>query len=131
MRRQRAICAEVFESGPFCSLPPRAQALYVHMQLFADDDGVVDNERLPMLSCGATAKDLSTLIDGRFLLRAGRVLVIKHWWMHNTLKRDRHHATKWLDDMDGIYIREDRVYSDHDGPDRLPFREGLGHILGL
>ena len=131
MRKSRMIRAEVLESGAFCALPPRSQALYVHMQLYADDDGVVANERLPMLSCGATAKDLETLITARFVLRAGRVLVIKHWWLHNNLARAKHTPTKWMSDLDGIYIREDRVYTDHETPDGMPFREGLGHILGL
>ena len=131
MRKSRMISAEVLESGAFCALPLGAQALYVHMQLYADDDGVVANERLPMLSCGATAEDLDALIEARFLLRAGRVLVIKHWWLHNNLARAKHNTTKWLSDMDGIFIREDRVYTEHEGPDRMPFREGLGHILGL
>lgn len=131
MRKSRMISAEVLESGAFCALPLGAQALYVHMQLYADDDGVVANERLPMLSCGATAEDLNALIEARFLLRAGRVLVIKHWWVHNNLARAKHNPTKWMSDMEGIFIREDRVYTEHEGPDRMPFREGLGHILGL
>lgn len=132
MRRQRAICAEVLESGAFCALPPRAQALYVHFQLYADDDGVVANEKLPMISCGANSKDLATLVETRFLLRAGSVYIIKHWWLNNTLKRDRHKRTTWANEIkDVIFIRQDRVYSDHEGPDRMPFLDGLTYILDL
>ena len=131
MRRQRMICAEVLESGAFTALPPRVQMLYVHMQLFSDDDGVVDNPKYPMLSCGATQKDLDALVKARFVLRAGRVLVIKHWWTMNTLKRDRHARTKWAADLSGIYIRHDRVYTDHETPDGMPFLEGIDKILRL
>lgn len=131
MRKRRMICAEVLESGAFTALPPRVQLLYVHLQLFADDDGVVDNPRFPMLSCGATQKDLDALVKARFVLRAGRVWVIKHWWTLNTLKRAAHSLTKWTADMEGIYLRSDRVYSDHEGPDRAPFLEGLATVLGM
>lgn len=131
MRRQRMICAEVLESGAFTALPARVQMLYVHMQLFADDDGVVDNPKYPMLSCGATKKDLDALVKARFVLRAGRVWVIKHWWTLNKLQRDRHARTKWTADMEGIYIRQDRVYTDHETPDGLPFLEGMDQILRL
>lgn len=131
MRKARMISSEVLETRGFCALAPRAQALYVHMQLYADDDGVVSNERLPMLSCGANQRDLDTLVENRFVIRAGRVYVIKHWWLHNNLARSKHNTTKWLDDLDGLYIKEDRSYSDHEGPDRMPFRDGLKYILDL
>ena len=131
MRRQRMISADVMESGAFTALPPRAQALYMHLMLYADDDGVVDNMRQPMGSCGAVEKDLRALIESRFVLVAGRVWVIKHWWTHNSLRRDRHARTKWTSDMKGIYIRPDRVYTDHESPDSVPFLEGLSEVLGL
>lgn len=131
MRKQRMVCADIVESGAFTALPPRAQALYVHMMMFADDDGVVDNQALPMLSCKANAKDLDALLNARFVLRAGRVLVIKHWWVHNQLKRDRHHWTRWVDDMEAIYVRPDRVYTDHEGGGAEPFLDGMGAFLGL
>ena len=129
MRSKRPISADVVESGAFCALPPRTQALYMHLVLSADDDGVVSNERPAMMACGANKKDLERLVLSRFVLRAGRVLILKHWWTHNKIDRTKHTWTRWIDDLSGIYIRPDRVYTDHESPDNEPFLDGLAALL--
>ena len=123
MKTKRMISAEVVESGAFTALPPRVQCLYFHMQLYADDEGAVANVRLPMLSCGATEKDLKALIDARFVLKAGRIHVVKHWRVMNYIRRDRYTPTMWRNDLDQLYVRDDGVYTDHPGPEREAFME--------
>lgn len=125
------LSAEVVESGAFCALPPRSQALYMHLVMYADDDGVVSNERPAMMACGANKKDLERLVLSRFVLRAGRVLILKHWWTHNKIDRTKHTFTKWIDDLKGIHIRPDRVYTDHESPDTEPFLEGMTGLLKI
>lgn len=112
---RRCISDDVLGSGAFCALPPRAQLLYIQMLFSADKDGVVSNERPAMALSGAGAKDLQALIDARFLLRAGRVLVFKHWWLHEKYRKDRYRPTTWQADLDTLFIREDGVYTDHPG----------------
>ena len=116
MAKRRCLSSAIVGSGAFAALPPRTQAVYIQLQFIADDDGVVDNERAALANVsGANMKDVQALIDARFLLRCGRVLVIKHWWVHNTRRPDRHHPTQWRLDLAGLYVRPDKVYTDHEG----------------
>ena len=122
-KTKRMISAEVVESGAFTSLPPRVQCLYFHMQMYADDEGAVANVRLPMASCGATEKDLKALVDARFVRKAGRVHVIKHWHIMNYIRRDRYTRSAWQSDLDTLWIRKDGVYTDHAGAGAEAFLE--------
>lgn len=115
MPKRFCLSSDVLGSSAFCALPPRAQLLYIQMNSIADQDGVVANVRPAMALAGASAKDLNTLIDARFILRAGRVDVIKHWWKHNTKRKDRYKPSAWQADLDTLFIREDGVYTDHPG----------------
>jgi hypothetical protein len=76
-----------------------------------------------MAACGATDRDLKALMDARFVLRAGRVHVIKHWRIMNYIRRDRYQPSVWQSDLDGLFVRDDGVYTDHPGPEREAFME--------
>ena len=115
MARRRCFSKDVLGSGAFIALPPRAQLLYIQLNMEADDDGVVANVRPAMANAGAKSSDLRALLDARFVLKAGRVHVIKHWHLHNTIKRDRYKPTTWQADLDSLFIRDDGVYTDHPG----------------
>ena len=123
MATRFCLSKDVVGSGAFCALPPRARLLYVYLNMDADGDGVVANERPAMANAGASKKDLDALMDARFLLKAGRVLVIKHWWKNNVYKRDRYHQTAWLDDVNHLKLREDGVYTERDEPGYETFAE--------
>ena len=115
MAGKRCFTKDVLGSGDFVSLPPRAQLLYIQMNMDADDDGVVANVRPAMANSGAGQKELEALIAARFVLKAGRVHVIKHWHLHNTVRRDRYRPSTWQADLNTLFIREDGVYTDHPG----------------
>ncbi len=123
---RRCFSKDILGSGDFVSLPPRAQLLYIHMNMDADDDGVVANLRPAMANAGANAKDLNALLDARFVLKAGRVHVIKHWRLHNTIKKDRYKPTTWKTDLDTLFIKENGVYTDHPGEGFEAFMEQVG-----
>ena len=112
---KRCFTKDVLGSGAFVALAPRAQLLYIQLNMDADDDGVVANVRPAMANAGAGAKDLEALIASRFVLKAGRVYVIKHWHLHNTIRRDRYRPSTWQTDLNTLFIREDGVYTDHPG----------------
>ena len=123
MAGKRCLSREILGSGAFTSLPPRAQLLYIQMVFEADGDGVVANIVPAMAYAGASKKDLKTLVDARFVLEAGRVWVVKHWWIHNTFRRDRYKPSAWTEDLERLYVREDGVYTDHPDAGREAFLE--------
>ena len=104
----------VVESDAFLDMPTSAQALYFHIGMYADDDGFVNGPRRIARLIGASSDDLQLLVDNRFLLAfANGVVVIKHWRMANSLKNDRAKMPQYPELAAGIYIKENRSYTDH------------------
>ena len=104
---------KITESDPFYALGTNAQALYLHLVMLADDDGFVNNamsaaNRIPG---GKTA--LKCLIEKRFLLQFGAVIVVKHWRIANSLKNDRVKPLSYPDVAKCIWVKANRSYTDH------------------
>lgn len=88
---------DVTETDAFYSLPPKAQALYFHLGMRADDDGFVAS---PVRSCGASKKELKRLEQsGYIILFESGILVITDWKVNNTLKSDRYHKTMFQEEL--------------------------------
>ena len=93
-------------------MPLSSQCLYFHLNMRADDDGFVGNPRKIMRMIQATEDDLKILLAKRFLIMfEDNVVVVKHWWMHNTLAKDRYNETSYIDDKAQLYIKENKAYS--------------------
>ena len=62
---------------------------------------------------GAGEDDLALLIEKRFviLFKSG-VVVIRHWKIHNTLRRDRSHPTLFAEEKAGLIVEDNGAYSD-------------------
>jgi len=111
---RRMFHKNVVESDAFLDMPTSAQALYFHIGMYADDDGFVNGPRRIARLIGASNEDLQLLIDNRFLLAfPNGVVVIKHWRMANSLKNDRAKMPQYPELAAGIYIKENRSYTDH------------------
>lgn len=114
MADRRMFHKNVVESDAFLDMPTSAQALYFHIGMYADDDGFVNGPRRIARLIGASNEDLQLLIDNRFLLAfANGVVIIKHWRMANSLKNDRVKMPQYPELAAGIYIKENRSYTDH------------------
>ncbi|MBQ9844451.1 MAG: hypothetical protein IJO31_09895 [Oscillospiraceae bacterium] len=114
MADRRMFHKNVVESDAFLDMPTSAQALYFHIGMYADDDGFVNGPRRIARLIGASNEDLQLLIDNRFLLAfPNGVVVIKHWRMANSLKNDRAKMPQYPELAAGIYIKENRSYTDH------------------
>lgn len=114
MADRRMFHKNVVESDAFLDMPTSAQALYFHIGMYADDDGFVNGPRRIARLIGTSNEDLQLLIDNRFLLAfANGVVVIKHWRMANSLKNDRAKMPQYPELAAGIYIKENRSYTDH------------------
>lgn len=77
-------------SAQFLQLPTECQALYFHLQLDADDDGVVEPFAV-MRMLGSAPDNLKLLVAKRFLIELNddEVCFIKDWREHNEIRADR------------------------------------------
>lgn len=121
MAKKRMFSLGVLETDAFLDMPLSAQALYFHLSLRADDDGFIGNPKRITQNIGASLDDLRILIAKRFVLTfEDGVIVIKHWRMHNTIKKDRYTATNYSEDLNLLHIKENGAYT---------FREDCGAQL--
>lgn len=81
----------IFDSEPFLKLPLSTQALYVHLILNADDDGVVEAGKVLKFT-SASEMDLEILVQKQYLIILSKeymIAFITHWFAHNTIRADR------------------------------------------
>ena len=91
MANKRMFNVSVLDSDAFLDMPLSAQALYFHLNLRADDDGFIGNPKRIQRLVGASEDDLKLLIAKGFLIVfENGVVVVKHWRMHNTIRKDRY-----------------------------------------
>lgn len=113
MGERRLFSTKITESDAFLDMGLASQALYFHLCLNADDDGVVDCPRKIMRMVNAQPDDMNVLIAKRFVLQLSQsVVVIKHWLINNTLQKDRYKTTQYGELMSALYIKENGAYTD-------------------
>lgn len=101
----------IVESDAFLDMPLTAQSLYFHLNMNADNDGFVNPKRI-MRMIGAANDDLQILIAKRFLLSFDSgVVVIKHWWINNTKRADRHVPTTYQNELKELYLKQNKSYT--------------------
>jgi hypothetical protein len=90
MAERRMFSKRIINSARFLKMPISTQALYFHLGLNADDDGVV--EAYPIIkSIGCTEDDLKVLVSKNFVVVLNEDLVsyITDWTENNRLRPDR------------------------------------------
>ena len=102
----------VTRSDAFLDMPTSTQALYFHLLSEADDDGFVSSPKMVMRIVGANADEIRTLVSKKFIIPfEGGVCVIKHWRMHNQVRKDRYIETKYKKEKLSLFIRGNGAYS--------------------
>lgn len=113
MAERRMFTQKITDSDAFTEMPLSAQCLYFHLNMHADDDGFLNNANKIRKSINASEDDLKLLILKRFLLPfESGVVVIKHWRMHNLLRKDRHHDTHYQDELAQLELKDDNSYTE-------------------
>lgn len=80
----------ITDSDLFLDMSLSAQALYFHLGLHADDDGFVSSPKRIARSIGCNEDDLKLLIAKGFVICfENGVVVITHWLLHNSIRKDR------------------------------------------
>lgn len=113
MAEKRMFMKSVIDSDDFLDMPLSTQALYFHLSMRADDDGFVNNPKRIQRTISASEDDLKLLIAKRYLLcfESG-VIVIRHWRMHNTLKKDRYTPTQYQEELAMLDIKDTKEYTE-------------------
>ncbi len=108
---KRMFSINIVESDSFLDMPLTGQALYFHLSMYADNDGFVNPKRIVRM-IGAAHDDLQILIAKGFcILFDSGVLVIKHWWINNTKRGDRHVPTTYQKEYAELYIKNNKSYT--------------------
>ena len=110
MAKRRCISVDVFENNDFIELSDSAKVLYTAFILHTDDDGFVINHRTVMRLMGATEEKLQELLDVGFVIDVGRVLVIKHWFIHNRIQPSRKVDTIYQEELSRLFVNEWNEY---------------------
>lgn len=98
-------------SEEFLDMPSSTQALYFHLGMFADDDGIVQPHSV-MRTVRASDDDLKVLLAKNFVIGfdAERVVVITHWKINNWIQKDRYRPSLHKDIVSRLEIDENGAY---------------------
>ncbi len=113
MAEKRMFTQKIIDSDAFLDMPLSTQALYFHLNMRADDDGFINNPKRIQRTIGASEDDLKLLIAKRFVICfENGVIVIKHWRMHNTLRKDRYNPTQYQEQLATLDIKDNNAYTE-------------------
>ncbi len=105
MAKRRMLAIDVVESDAFCSLKASAQMLYLHLNLNADDDGVVDKWKNTLRYLKVKSEHLDSLLDAGYviMLDSGAIL-ISDWLIHNRIRNDRYIEGTYSDELATLQV---------------------------
>lgn len=107
---------KIVDSDAFLDMPLSAQALYFHLSMRADDDGFVGNTKRIMRSIGCNDDDLKLLLLKRFMIPfENGVCVVKHWRIHNYIRKDRYVTTTYTKEKNLLSLKSNQSYTLVDG----------------
>lgn len=112
MAEKRMFSKPIIDSDSFLDMPLSTQALYFHLSMRADDDGFVNNAKRIQRLIGASDDDFKVLITKSYIIcfETG-VMVIRHWRIHNYIRKDRKQDTKYQEEMALLQVKENGAYA--------------------
>lgn len=112
MAERRMMAKSVIDTDAFMEMPATAQCLYFHLLLRADDEGFLRNAKLIMRMTGAKNDDMNILISKQYVIPFDTgVIVIKHWKIHNYIRKDRISPTLCNKERTLLQVAPDGSYS--------------------
>lgn len=124
MAERRMFAKGVINSDTFGDMPLSSQALYFNLGINADDDGFVNNAKQIRKMIGASEDDLKLLVAKRYIISFDTgVVVIRHWLIHNQIRKDRYKPTNFVDEKKQLSLigtGEYELTSEGDDNTRLP-----------
>lgn len=112
MAQRRMFAQTIVDSDAFMEMPVSSQLLYFHLSMRADDDGFINNPKRIARNVGANDDDLKMLMYKNFIIAfENGVIVIKHWWIHNTLRKDRYKETVYQEERSQLDVKDNGSYT--------------------
>ena len=111
MAERRMFAKTIIDSDAFLDMPVTARLLYYDLGMRADDDGFVNSPKKIMRVIGASEDDLKVLIAKRFIIPfESGVVVIKHWRIHNYIRKDTYTETTYKEERGSLELDENKAY---------------------
>ena len=112
MSERRMFAKTIIDSDAFLDMPLSTQALYFHLSMRADDEGFINNPKKIQRMIGASDDDLKVLVAKNFVIPfESGIVVIKHWRIHNYIRGDRLHETKYTEEKSLLEVKENGAYT--------------------
>lgn len=112
MAERRMFSKSIIDCDRFLDMPPTSQLLYFHFGMRADDDGFVSQPRSIMRLCFATDDDFRLLVAKGFIIPfESGVIVITHWNVNNSLRKDRQKSTIYEHEKAMLETRNNGIYA--------------------
>jgi len=111
---------KIVDTDAFLDMPSSSQLLYFHLVMRTDDDGFVASPKKIMRILGSQEDDYKVLIAKKFIIPfESGICVIKHWRIHNFIRKDRYTETQWLNMKATLFIREDGAYTKNKNSEQI------------
>ena len=120
---RRMFAKSIIDSDAFLDMSVTARLLYYDLSMRADDDGFVNSPKKIMRMVGASEDDLRMLAARKFIIPfENGVVVIKHWRIHNYIRKDRYNETHYSEQKEMLELDENGSYRlvDQRSTDGLP-----------
>lgn len=112
MAERRMFAKTIIDSDAFLDMPVTARLLYYDLGMRADDEGFVNSPKKIMRMVGSSEDDLKVLAAKKFIIPfESGVIVIKHWKIHNYIRGDRLHETKYTEEKSMLNVDEKGSYT--------------------
>lgn len=112
MAERRMFAKTIIDSDAFIDMPISARLLYYDLAMRADDDGFVNSPKKIMKFVGASVDDMNVLIARQFIIPfESGVVVIRHWKMHNYIRKDTYKETPYKNEKALLHLDENNSYT--------------------
>lgn len=129
MAKKRMFHINIINSDEFIDMPLSAQALYMHLNMNADDEGFINSPKRIQRYIGASDDDVKILIAKGFIIPfESGVVVVTHWKQHNTIQSDRFTETLCIDEKSMLSVNNKKEYFVGNSIDEIDCKQN-GNIL--
>lgn len=112
MANRRMLAKTVLQEDKFLEMPFPSQALYVQLNMEADDDGFINGKRKMLSVLGVSIEDFNILVDNGYVIEFNNGLIlIAHWKIHNYIQADRYKPTTFQSEKLMVTLNENNVYT--------------------
>lgn len=112
MAERRMFAKTIIDSDAFIDMPISARLLYYDLSMRADDDGFINSPKKIVRMIGASDDDIKLLIAKKFIIPfENGVVVIKHWKIHNYIRKDTYKPTNYKEQLSTLTTDENNAYT--------------------